>query len=101
MVAFDGSAETASYSSQCPFVGQHESGFYYSFRIQCYGEDAQVSISISNDPLYLGIDNDSRLVCRLRIAASEIDRHDDCYFIACLLPDPKAIRIAELDWVSI
>lgn len=100
MVAFGGSAGTGPYSSECPFVVQHESGSYYLFRTQRYGEDAQTSIYISDDPLYFGID-DGRLVCRLPIAAPEIVRHDDRYFIACLLPDLKGIRMAELDWVSI
>ncbi|UCH35751.1 MAG: hypothetical protein JSV65_05205 [Armatimonadota bacterium] len=100
VVAFGGSAGTAPWSAECPFVVHHEaSGYYYLFRTQRYGPEAQTSVYRSKDPLHFGIDEDERyLVCRLPIAAPEIIEHEGEYYIASLLPSLKGIQVARLRW---
>jgi hypothetical protein len=100
VVAFGGSAGTAPWSAECPFVLYHKpSGCFYLFRTQRYGADAQTSVYRSKDPLRFGIDGDDQyLVCRLPVAAPEIVQFAGEYYIAALLPDLKGIRIARLRW---
>lgn len=99
MVAFGGSAGTGPYSAECPFVMHHqESGYYYLFRTQRYGVDAQTSIYRSRDPLDFGMDDDRYLVGILPIAAPEIITYQGNHYIASLLPSLKGIRIARLSF---
>ena len=54
-VAFGGAAGTGPYSAECPFVYYHKaSGYYYLFRTQRYGANAQSSIYRSKDPMNFG-----------------------------------------------
>jgi hypothetical protein len=99
MVAFGGSAGTGPFSAECPFVVHHEeSGYYYLFRTQRYGLDAQTSVYRSRDPLDFGVDDDQYLVGTLPVAAPEIIAHQGNHFMASLLPSLKGIRIARLDF---
>jgi len=98
-VAFGGSAGTNPYSAECPHVVARE-GYYYLFRTQRYGRDAQTSVYRSKDPLDFGIEDDKYLACTLPVAAPEIIRHGGRDYIACLLPSLKGIRIARLRWVA-
>jgi hypothetical protein len=98
-VCFGGSAGTGGGSAECPHVVYHQqSGYYYLFRTQRYGANAQTSVYRSKDPLDFGLDNDDYLVCRLPVAAPEIVLHEGQYYIASLLPSLKGIRIARLKW---
>jgi len=99
MVAFGGSAGTGPFSAECPFVAHHkESRFYYLFRTQRYGVDAQTSVYRSREPLDFGLDDDEHLVGTLPVAAPEIIMHQGIHYIASLLPSLKGIRIAQLDF---
>ncbi len=99
IVAFGGSAGTSPYSAECPHVVYHEdSGCYYLFRTQRYGQNAQTSVYRSKDPMDFGIDDDQYLVCRLPVAAPEVIRHEGEWYVASLLPSLKGIRIARLRW---
>ena len=101
MVAFGGSAGTGPFSAECPFVVHHkESGYYYLFRTQRYGVDAQTSVYRSQDPLDFGVDDDQYLVWTLPVAAPEIIGHQGKHYVASLLPSLKGIRIARLNWVA-
>jgi hypothetical protein len=98
-VAFGGSAGTNPFSAECPFVVHHkESGFFYLFRTQRYGPNAQTSVYRSKDPLSFGVEDDRHLVCRLPVAAPEIVEHEGQHYIASLLPTLKGIRISRLKW---
>jgi hypothetical protein len=101
-VAFGGSAGTGPSSAECPFVVCHEpSEYYYLFRTQRYGSDAQTSVYRSRDPLDFGADNDKEhLVCTLPVAAPEIIEHGGEFYLAALRPDLKGIQIARLEWVE-
>jgi hypothetical protein len=99
-VAFGGSAGTGPFSAECPFVHYHkDSGFYYLFRTQRYGQNAQSSVYRSKDPLDFGIEDDRYLVGRLPVAAPEIVESEGSLYMAALLPSLKGIQIARLKFV--
>jgi hypothetical protein len=99
-VAFGGAAGTGPWSAECPFVYFHKaSGYYYLFRTQHYGENAQTSVYRSRDPTNFGINDDRYLVETLPIAATEIIESGGQVYVAALLPSLKGIQIAKLAWV--
>ena len=100
-VAFGGKAGTGFASAECPFVWHHaDSGYYFLFRTQVYGDPGQTTVYASKDPMNFGINDDRFLVGRLPVAAPEIIEHDGQTYIASLLPSLKGIRIARLEWGS-
>jgi len=99
-VAFGGAAGTGPYSAECPFVVHHkDTGWYYLFRTQRYGQDARTSVYRSRDPQDFGVNDDRCLVGTLAVAAPEIVEHEGRTYIAALLPSLKGIRVARLAWV--
>lgn len=102
IVARGGSAGDGPYSAECPHVVRPDpAGPFFLFRTQRYGQNAQTSVYASVDPLDFGIDDDRHLVARLPVAAPEIILHDGQYYIACLMPDLKGIRLARLAWAPV
>jgi hypothetical protein len=100
-VAFGGSAGTGPFAAECPFVYFHQpSGYYYLFRTQRYGADAQTSVYRSKDPLNFGVNDDRYLVARLPVAAPEIITYEGQLYIAVLLPSLKGIQVAKLSFVK-
>jgi len=100
-VAFGGFAGEGKFSAECPFVVERTPGNFYLFRTQHYGTAAYTSVYFSNDPMDFGISHDQgHLVCTLPVAAPEIVKFQDQYYIAALLPSLKGIQIARLDWVN-
>jgi hypothetical protein len=97
VVAAGGKAGTGPGSAECPHVVAYN-GWYYLFRTQHYGKDAQTSVYRSKDPLDFGVNDDRFLVCQLPIAAPEIVQHDGQYYVAALLPSLKGIQVAKLEW---
>lgn len=97
IVARGGSAGTGPYSAECPHVVQRK-GWYYLFRTQRYGRNAQTMVYRSKDPRDFGVDDDRCKIATLEIAAPEIVRHDGQDYIAYLLPSLKGIQIAKLSW---
>lgn len=101
IVAFGGVAGTNPYSAECPFVFYHRaSGFYYLFRTQRYGTNAQTSIYRSKHPLNFGVNDDRFLIGTLPIAAPEIIEYQGSYYIAALLPNLNGVQIARLKWAA-
>jgi len=101
IVAAGGAAGTAFNSAECPFVVHHQpSGYFYLFRTQRYGRNAQTSVYRSKDPLNFGVNDDRFLVGTLPVAAPEIIEHGGQQFIAALRPDLDGIRIARLKWAA-
>lgn len=97
IVAFGGSAGSGKYSSECPFVYfDKSSGYYFLFRTQRYGKDAQTSVYQSKDPKNFGVNDDRYLVTTLPVAAPEIFEYDGQIYMADLLPSLKGIRISRL-----
>jgi hypothetical protein len=100
-IASGGQAGTGPSSAECPFVVYRaDENAYFLFRTQRYGEMAQTSVYRSEDPTKFGVDDDSRFVETLPVAAPEIFEHDGQWFIAALLPSLKGIHISHLDWVA-
>jgi len=99
IVARGGSAGVDCCSAECPFVAQPVAGGdYFLFRTQRYGADAQTSVYRSPDPFDFGIDDDSRLVGRLPIAAPELIQANGRWYLAALRGDLQGIQIARLEW---
>jgi len=99
-VAFGGAAGTGPSSAECPFVYYHKgSDYYYLFRTQHYGENAQLSVYRSKDPKDFGVGNDQYLVGTMPYAAPEIVEDQGQLYIAVLLPSLKGIQVAKLKWV--
>ncbi len=99
IVARGGEAGTGSYSAECPFVYYHKaSGYYYLFRTQHYGANAETRVYRSKDPTNFGVDDDRALVETLPVAAPEIVESHGQLYIAALLPSLKGIQIARLGW---
>jgi hypothetical protein len=99
LVAGGGRAGSGPYSAECPHVVELD-GWYYLFRTQRYGANAQTSVYRSSDPLDFGVNDDGKFVGTLPVAAPELVRHDGQWYIAYLLPSLKGIQIAKLKWAS-
>ena len=100
-VAFGGAAGTGPYAAECPFIYYHApSGYYYLFRTQHYGANAQTSVYRSKELKNFGINDDSYLVCTLPVAAPEIIEYQGQLYIAALLPGLNGIQMARLQFVT-
>jgi hypothetical protein len=106
MVAFGGQAGSKFWEAECPFVVQHPSGWNYLLRTQSYGpglktdpaKKQKTSLYASRDLVNFGIDDDSKLLDTLEVAAPEIFMHNEQYYMAALMPDLQGIRISRLKW---
>lgn len=102
IVAQGGQAGEGPFSGECPFVVELEPGRFYLFRTQHYGTNAQTSVYFSREPLDFGLNSDSgHFVCTLPVAAPELVRHKNQWFIAALLPSLHGIQLAPLAWDTI
>jgi hypothetical protein len=99
IVARGGQAGDGPFSAECPFVTEVEPGRFCLFRTQRYGANAQTSVYTSSDPMDFGANHDEgHFVCTLPVAAPEIIRQGNDWFIAALRPDLKGIQISRLTW---
>lgn len=100
VVAEGSDHSTGPYCTECPHVVYHQpSNCYYLFNTQRYGSRNISTVFRSKDPLNFGINDFSKEVTRLEIAAPEIIFHQGQYYIAALNPNLDGIRIAKLKWV--
>jgi hypothetical protein len=89
-------------AAECPFVVEPKPGHFYLFRTYNYLNRPKTLVYYSTDPLNFGKDEDDKyLVTQLPVAAPEIFKHEDQYYVAALLPKLDGIRICKLDWVEI
>lgn len=89
----------AMFSDECPqvvYLPEHK--LYYLFVTQRYGEDSHTTVYASPNPLYFGVDDTSRKVCTLPVAAPEIIYEDGQYYIAALNPGLDGVRVIKLKW---
>lgn len=98
IVAYGGQAGTGWASAECPHVVELSQGNYYLFRTQYYGPGAKTSVYYSRNPLNFGIDDDSFYVDKFNMAAPEIVKVGDQYYVASLNLNLDGIRIAKLKW---
>ena len=90
-------SNSAKFSDECPhviYLPEHQ--LYYLFVTQLYGMDSQTTVYASPTPLYFGINDESRVVCKLPLAAPEIIQFNDQYLIATTTPELDGIRMARL-----
>lgn len=88
-----------TFSDECPqvvYLPEYE--LYYLFVTQNYGTQNHTTVYASPNPLYFGIDDDSRKVCTLPIAAPEIVYHEGQYFLVALRTELDGIQVAKLKW---
>lgn len=86
------------WQAECPFVVKMGND-YFLFRTEMYGQQNKTNIYRSPDPLDFGYDDDRYFIGSIPVAAPEIFQKDDQWYIACLLPSLKGIRIGRLNWV--
>lgn len=101
LVAAGGQAGDGPSSAECPHVVEWSPGHFYLFRTQKYGQEAVTRVYHSTDPLDFGTGSNGdalHLVTSLPVAAPELIRVEQDWFIAALRPDLKGIQIAPLRW---
>jgi hypothetical protein len=75
-------------------------GWYYLFRNQTYGVNAQNTQYASKNPFDFGVDDDKYRLGSMPVAAPEIVQHQGHWYIAALNPQLDGIRLARLHWVT-
>ena len=86
-------------ASECPFVVKVDDQ-YVLFRNQNYGPKGLNTQYSSSDPLNFGIDNDQYQVGQLNVAAPEIIKIKDQYYIVALKPHLDGMRVAKLKFIK-
>ncbi|WP_157097979.1 glycoside hydrolase family protein [Niabella ginsenosidivorans] len=86
-------------ASECPFVVKIDHQ-YVLFRNQNYGKNALNTQYSSPNPLDFGIDNDRYQVGQLAVAAPEIIKVNNQYYIIALKPDLNGMQAAKLRFVK-
>lgn len=84
---------------ECPHIVEIE-GYFYLFCTQSYSYPATSCVYRSKNPMHFGIDDDSKFVCLIEVAAPELFKHEGQWHVAALMPDIQGIRIAKLAWVD-
>lgn len=86
------------YQAECPHVVFHK-GYYFLFRTSDYYGKPKTTVYRSKDPLDFGIDDDSKTVTTLPVAAPEVIRNEGKLYLAALNPRLDGIRITTLEFV--
>jgi hexosaminidase len=84
--------------AECPFVVKVQDR-YILFRNQRYGLDHLNTQYCSANPLQFGIDSDEYMVGQLPVAAPEIIKVKEQYYIVALKPGLNGMRVAKLKFV--
>jgi hypothetical protein len=82
---------------ECPFVLEKD-GRFVLFRNLAYGKTNMNLQYASANPLSFGVDDERCKVGWLAVAAPEVVRHKDQYFLAALEPELDGIRLVRLRW---
>ncbi|WP_197530267.1 ADP-ribosylglycohydrolase family protein [Bythopirellula polymerisocia] len=86
------------YHAECPHVVQY-GGYFYLFRTSNYKGNPITTVYRSADPTDFGIEDDSKIVASLPVAAPEIVFRDGKYWIAALTPQLDGIQVTRLRFV--
>jgi hypothetical protein len=96
-----GKNSSPRYSDECPHVVYlPEYNLYYLFVTQMYGKSSQTTVYASPNPMYFGIDDDSRKICTLPISAPEIVYDNEQYYLFSLNPGLDGISATMLRFVE-
>ena len=102
VVAVGGKASDGGSAAECPFVVHRDDGYYYLFRTSSEHGDYQPGVMTyvyaSSDPTNFGLEDDSRLIAQLPIAAPEIHSVGGADYLAHLLPSVQGIEVCDLTW---
>jgi hypothetical protein len=101
VVSYGGKVGSDRFQNECPHVVEVKPGMFYYFRNQFYGKHARNWVYRSDNPLNFGIDDDSKLVRSWHLAAPEMIRYEEQYYIAALKDTLDGIKIAHLKWVRL
>jgi hypothetical protein len=89
------------YSDECPFVLYlPEYDLYYLFVTQTYGQNSHTTVYASPNPMYFGVDDDTKKVCTLPVAAPEIIEHEGEYYMFYLKAALDGIQAAKLKFIE-
>jgi len=99
LVARGGQAGKRWWNFECPHV-VHLDGYFYLFHTQRYADKPRSSVYRSRDPTAFGVDDESKFIGYLPVAAPELVLHEGQRYIAALKPGLDGIRIATLRWVE-
>ena len=92
--------------AECPHVIEYPENNFFLFRTFSYGryqsgvmiDEPKTNVYRSADLYDFGIDNDKYLLTQLSLAAPEIIKDNEKWYIAALKPDLQGIRIARMVW---
>lgn len=84
---------------ECPFVVELD-GKYMLFRNQVYGTKALNTQYLSENPLDFGVNKDDYLISQLPVAAPEIIKVGNQYYIVALKPGLDGMMVAKLKFVK-
>ena len=96
-VCWGGSGGRGPWSAECPFVVQQD-GFFYLFRTSRYHPPAVTHVYRSKDPLHFGLDEDSKKIATISVAAPEIVQVGSDSFISSVEDLRGGVQIARLHW---
>ena len=101
IVAYGGQAGKGElWFAECPFVIEYTPGNYFLLRTQSYQNPPKTSLYNSPDPANFGIDDDTYFTGILEVAAPEVFKYQNQWYIAALMPQLDGIRIAKLKWIG-
>jgi hypothetical protein len=69
------------------------------FRTSEYNPPARTHVYRSQDPFDFGLDNDSKLVATLRVAAPEVIQVGNSFYISTVEDLKGGIQLARLKWI--
>ena len=98
-VCWGGSGGYGPWSAECPFVVFLD-GYFYLLRTSRYTPPAETHVYRSKDPLDFGLDNDSKKIGTLRVAAPEVMQVGDQYYISTVEDLRGGVQLAKLKWVA-
>lgn len=98
-VAWGGHASgMGPWSAECPFVVYYDS-YYYLFRTSEYRSPARTHVYRSEDPFDFGLGHDGKWITTLRVAAPEIVRVGEQYYISTVEDLRSRVQLARLKWM--
>jgi hypothetical protein len=98
-VSWGGSGGYGPGSAECPFVVFLD-GFYYLFRTSRYRPPAETHVYRSKDPMDFGLDNDTKKIGTIGVAAPEVMQVGDQYYVSTVEDLRGGIQLAKLKWTA-
>lgn len=97
-VSWGGKAGRGMWSAECPHVVYRE-GYYYLFRTTNYRAPL-THVYRSRDPMDFGLDEDSKYIGSIAVAAPEVVRQDGRDYISSVHDLTGGVQLYRLDWLD-